>query len=231
MRKSFLVSWGVIVFFGLLFLNPLQAGAIGIPLISESFTDVTIRDYKDSEFTDTQASLYNWIDKYSPGKAKRWETPGAYAQHAEGSWAKNILFYGIDLKKSWTEAPEDPRRYWLEFDYVSNFDSLVALRVIPNDSSSQNQPWDIVGDQKVFLYEKLDKTENDDWLHASFQGYIPFNSDILQVAFLGVGNQGLRGIDNVELSAVPEPGTIFLLGSGLIGLVGFSRKKDFQKVS
>ncbi len=35
-------------------------------------------------------------------------------------------------------------------------------------------------------------------------------------------------VDNATFAAVPEPGTILLLGSGLIGLVGFARRK-FRK--
>jgi hypothetical protein len=37
------------------------------------------------------------------------------------------------------------------------------------------------------------------------------------------------GIDNVAFTTVPEPATMLLLGSGLIGLAGLSRKKLRQK--
>lgn len=39
------------------------------------------------------------------------------------------------------------------------------------------------------------------------------------------GGIGEIGIDNLKVTSVPEPGTLVLLGSGLLGLVGYGRKR------
>ena len=39
------------------------------------------------------------------------------------------------------------------------------------------------------------------------------------------GPRDVAGLDNIQLSSVPIPATVWLFGSGLLGLIGIARRK------
>lgn len=62
---------------------------------------------------------------------------------------------------------------------------------------------------------------------ATAPTFVTFNWIGLTKVVMSDGNNTQHtAIDNITVNAVPAPATIWLLGSGLLGLVGFARKKS-----
>lgn len=57
-------------------------------------------------------------------------------------------------------------------------------------------------------------------------GILPFDTDFIAHFTIGCGNDSIMGKGTTP---VPEPGTMMLLGTGLIGLASFGRKKLRRK--
>ena len=87
--------------------------------------------------------------------------------------------------------------------------------------------WNSSGSSFGPVFGTVDGKSSDftDWVQYTHSFSID-NDATYTLAFAAVGTSDNRGgfIDNVELNAVPIPGALWLLGSGLLGLVGIRRR-------
>jgi hypothetical protein len=62
----------------------------------------------------------------------------------------------------------------------------------------------------------------------ALSGFTNLDSMVISGFVVGGTSNASWAVDNMEFSAIPEPGTMMLLGSGLVGLVGYGRRR-FKK--
>lgn len=159
----------------------------------------------------------------------------AYQQGSNGSVETTALGYDYVIDIDFIDQANPI------YDVIDLTSSGATLSAHYADNKLSS-PWqyksggtEVVGFQnQSFTYGKYTDGESgfigDGEHHAlSFDlSFLGYGEEFLAHFTMGCGNDNLMGRGNTPTAPVPEPATMLLLGTGLIGLAGLGRKKFFK---
>jgi len=139
---------------------------------------------------------------------------GTYWQPSHGSYSIDMCAGRGSGNVSQTFDTNAGQKYQVLFDMAGNPDGSPAEKRLEVS---------VAGYQQTYTFNKSGhKRNNMGWQEESF--FFTAADDVTTLMFDGI-TAGAYGaaIDNIRVGAVPIPGAVWLLGSGILGLVGIRR--------
>ena len=103
-------------------------------------------------------------------------------------------------------------------DTISGTNLIRDGSILENVNSATPYSDQLTGQSEFISYAPLAATSNS----RGFGSVTPFNG---VVAYFDIGSGNSLHVTGYSVSSVPVPAAIWLFGSGLIGLIGFARRK------